>query len=133
MGAVMLALGGWLACPPRAGADDGAIENVGGAARLMGEQRHIRMAAETVRARVSPTRIEVDCVFVFENRGPADTVLVGFPDFSSGDVSGRPMREFRSWVDDVEVKCDTMADADSGADGLPARLRSPGTAPPSAA
>jgi len=106
---VLLLATGVLACgaaPARA--DDGAIENVGGAVRLMKGQGHVRMAREVVRANLSRTRIEVDCVFVMENHGPADTVLVGFPDQSDAGGPGPAMSSFRSWVDGVEVKCDSM-------------------------
>jgi hypothetical protein len=114
----LLAFACRIACASPAQADDGGIENVGGAARLMKDQGHIRMVAETVRARVSQKQIEVDCVFVMENHGPADTVLIGFPDRSDGPDGGyTPMRTFRSWVDGVEMKCDTLTDVDGGADG----------------
>jgi hypothetical protein len=119
--ACMLVLGLAASTLP-ARADDGGIENVGGAARLLTDQGHIRMLAETVRARVSQDSIEVDCVFTFVNHGPADTVLIGFPDRSSGvDVCGDcsdesvmipPMTGFRSWVDGVEVECTLMPDVD---------------------
>jgi hypothetical protein len=61
-------------------ADDGSVETVGGAVRLMKDHGSIRMVSEVVRARVSPEKIEVDCIFVMRNEGSADTVLVGFPD-----------------------------------------------------
>ncbi len=109
--------GAAFALPVRA--DDGGIENVGGAARLMKDQGHIRMVAETVRATVSQQRVEVDCVFTMKNLGPADTVLIGFPDRSSSpDGRVAPMETFRSWVDGVEVECDTLSDVDRG-DGNP--------------
>jgi len=98
-------------------ADDGGIANVGGAATLLKDQGHIRMLSEVVRARVSTKTIEVDCVFVMENHGPADTVLIGFPDRSSGaDANASPMRSFRSWVDGVEVPCETLSDAERTGD-----------------
>ena len=98
-------------------ADDGGIENVGGSARLMKDQGHIHMVAETVRAKVSQDRVEVDCIFTMKNLGPADTVLIGFPDHSSTpDGRVAPMRTFRSWVDGVEAQCDTMGDVDRDAD-----------------
>ena len=113
---------GLAACALPARADDGGIENVGGAARLLTDQGHIRMLAETVRARVSQDSIEVNCEFTFVNHGPADTVLIGFPVRSSGaDVCGdcsdesmtiQPMTGFRSWVDGVEVECTAMPDAE---------------------
>lgn len=71
------------------------------------------MVSETVRARVSRQAIEVDCVFTMKNEGPADTVLVGFPD---GPMDGYGIRSFLSWVDGVAVKYRHEPDAnDSGA------------------
>ena len=43
-----------------------------------------------------------------QNHGPADTVLVGFPDESHTDGQGAAMSSFRSWVDGVEVRCDSV-------------------------
>lgn len=106
MGALCLTL----ALAALAPADDGGIENVGGAARLLADEGHIRMEAETVHAVVSENRVEVDCVFRFHNQGAAETVLVGFPDRSDNFGYSEPMKSFRSWVDGVEVPCDTMAD-----------------------
>lgn len=106
------ALLGCLAVMTPASADDGGMEHIGGTVRLMKDQGQIRMLAETVRARVSPKRLEVDCVFVMENHGPADTVLIGFPDKSGGpDAPYPPMTSFRSWVDGVEVECVALPDA----------------------
>jgi hypothetical protein len=113
----LLALAVSAASPTVAMADDGGIENVGGAVHLLIDEWHIRMTAEIVRARVSAKQVTVDCVFTFENHGPADTVLIGFPDRSDGPDGGyKPMRSFRSWVDGVEVKCDRMGDVDHGPD-----------------
>jgi hypothetical protein len=102
-----------------AAADDGSVGTVGGAVRLMKDQGNIRMVSETVRARISlavdrmfadtTVVVEVDCVFLMKNEGPADTVLVGFPDGAMGPYeSGGEEHEldsFRSWVDGVEVEC----------------------------
>ena len=93
-------------------ADDGSVVSVSGAVRLMKDQGSIRMVTETVRARVSPDSIEVDCVFVLKNEGAGDTVLVGFPDGSGGNE----ILSFRSWVDGAEVKCRHVPDADSTSD-----------------
>lgn len=101
-----------VAYPSLAQADDGGIVNVGGAAHLLRDQGEIRMVAETVTATVGNDRIEVDCVFRFQNLGHADTVLIGFPDRSDDFGYSKPMTSFRSWVDGVEVRCDTMTDAD---------------------
>ena len=93
-----------------AAADDGSVWTVGGSVRLMKEHGSIRMVSETVRARVSKQVIEVDCVFTMKNEGPADTVLVGFPD---GPMDEDRISSFRSWVDGVEVKCRRKPDAES--------------------
>jgi hypothetical protein len=100
-------------------ADDGSVETVGGAVRLMRAHANIRMVSETVKARISfaadsllanrTEMIEVDCVFVMKNEGTADTVLMGFPDGAMGPYQGggeeHELESFRSWVDGVEVKC----------------------------
>lgn len=94
-------------------ADDGGIENVGGTAHLLTDQGHVRMLSESVRARVSRDSISVECDFTFVNTGPADTVLVGFPDRGDGDGGGGgSMTTFRSWVDGTEVPCTLLPDAE---------------------
>ena len=102
--------------PVTAAADDGSVETVGGAVRLMKTQSSVRMVSETVKARVGPDLVQVDCEFVMRNEGPADTVLVGFPDGSMGPYRGGgeeyEIESFRSWVDGVEVKCQRAPDAD---------------------
>lgn len=102
--------------PATAAADDGSVETVGGAVRLMSTPSSIRMVSEIVKARVGPDRVHVDCVFVMKNEGPADTVLIGFPDGSMGPYQGGgeeyEIESFRSWVDGVEVKCQRAPDAD---------------------
>jgi hypothetical protein len=75
------------------------------------------MVSETVRAHVSRERVEVDCVFVLRNEGPADTVLIGFPDGPVEPDDHEPnLASFRSWVDGVEVKCERVVDAGPGAE-----------------
>ena len=95
-------------------ADDGAVEHVGGAVRLLDHPGGVRMVSERVRAHVSRDSVDVDCVFEFVNSGAADTVLMGFPDRSYGDGNGNlpAMATFRSWVDDVEVPCAVAHDAE---------------------
>lgn len=94
---------------PRAVADDGSVETVGGAVRLMKAHSSIRMVSETVKARVTRDFAEVDCVFVMKNEGATDTVLVGFPDGDMGPYRGGgeeyEIEAFRSWVDGVEIQC----------------------------
>lgn len=99
-------------------ADDGGIENVGGAARLLDDQGRVRMVREVVHARVTDDSVDVDCEFEFLNSGPADTVLMGFPDRGDGDADGgAPMTTFRSWVDGVEVPCVLIPDAEHSKPG----------------
>jgi hypothetical protein len=73
---------------PRADADDGSVETVGGAVRLMRAHSSVRMVSETVKARVTRDIAEVDCEFVMRNEGATDTVLVGFPDGDMGPYLG---------------------------------------------
>ncbi len=93
----------------RSRADDGSVETVGGAVRLMKSHSSIRMVSETVKVRVTPSLAEVDCQFVMRNEGPTDTVLVGFPDGDMGPYMGGgeeyEIEGFRSWVDGEEAKC----------------------------
>jgi hypothetical protein len=107
--------------PVTAAGDDGSVSTVGGAVRLMKTRSSVRMVSETVKARVESDLVRVDCEFVMMNDGPADTVLVGFPDGSMGPYGGGgeeyEIESFRSWVDGVEVKCQRAPDAD-GVDAL---------------
>jgi hypothetical protein len=100
----------------RAVADDGSVETVGGAVRLMKPHSSIRMVSETVKARVRPGLAIVDCEFVMRNEGPTDTVLVGFPDGVMGPYMGggeeHEIEGFRSWVDGVEAKCQRVSAAE---------------------
>jgi len=101
----------------RAVADDGSVETVGGAVRLMKPHSSIRMVSETVKVRVTPGLAEVDCEFVMRNEGPTDTVLVGFPDGDMGPYTGGgeeyEIEGFRSWVDGVEAKCQRLPAAEA--------------------
>ncbi len=93
------------AIAPEVRGDDGSVETVGGAVRLMKDHGSVRMVSETVRAHVTADSIIVDCVFVMKNDGPKDTVLVGFPAGSPDADHEAAMDWFRSWVDGVEVAC----------------------------
>lgn len=91
-------------------ADDGGVENVGGAITLMQGHPHVRMLSEKVVARIGVDSVHVDCLFFLKNEGPADSVLIGFPDQSySPDGEIPPNNSFRSWVDDREVVCTPVA------------------------
>jgi hypothetical protein len=97
-------------------ADDGSVETVGGAVRLMKAHSSVRMVSETVKAHITPDLVVVDCEFVMKNEGPTDTVHVGFPDGPMGPYMGGgeeyEIESFRSWVDGAEVKCQRVPDAD---------------------
>src|SRR4051794_11540766 len=64
-------------------ADDASI-SWGGAPRLLKGHRWVEMRSEVVRMTVGERRVHVDCRFVFENRGPACSVRMGFPDNGEG-------------------------------------------------
>lgn len=82
-----------------AAANDAAIEAYGGTIRPMKQHRSIRMLAERVEVDLSPDRVEVNCLFIFKNLGPATTVQMGFPEF--GYNTGNPIgfTRFATWVD----------------------------------
>jgi len=89
-------------------ADDGRIGPHGGVVALIdGEDEQIIMRSARVYVDMTPERATVDCRFVFENAGPATTVLMGFPEEAheeSGPKEGGGLRAFRAWVDGVRVK-----------------------------
>ncbi len=68
------------------GANDSAVQGVGGALSPMKEHPSIRMLAERVSVDLTPERAEVDCSFTFKNTGRATLVRMGFPEWASGDV-----------------------------------------------
>ena len=111
-----MVLGGIAADAITARCDDGSVETVGGAVRLMKTHSSIRMVSETVKARIRPGIVEVDCEFVMKNEGAIDTVLIGFPDGAVGPYMGGgeeyEIEGFRSWVDGEEVVCERLPDAD---------------------
>lgn len=96
-----------LAAPRLCMANDGAVTGVGGSIHLLDGHPSIVLVGEHVHATLDPRDnvIEVECVFVLENRGPADSVLVGFPEIAAGDASSRPFLHFRSFVDAEEATC----------------------------
>ena len=107
-------------CGDSACADDGGMETAGGAVRLMQAHGSVRMVSERVRARVSTDQIDVDCIFVMKNEGPADTVLFGFPDGAIGEAcKENEFLSFRIWVDGVEVKCVLLPDAARDSEDCP--------------
>lgn len=92
------------ACPVRA--DDGVFEGSGGTVSLS-QSRHVRMVAEEVVFDLTnPEVVRVACLFVVVNEGPADTLLLGFPDYwpSEDDVS--QLADGRSAIRDLVVMVD---------------------------
>jgi hypothetical protein len=72
--------------------------------------RDIRMVSETVGVRFLNDTARVSCVFTFRNEGPAQRVVIGFPDEAFGDVPERGLIQwFRSWVGDQEVAVQRVA------------------------
>ena len=62
-------------------ADDGVFRGAGGAVELSSSS-HVRMVAEEVVFDCTdPELAHVSCLFVVVNEGPADTLLIGFPDY----------------------------------------------------
>jgi len=111
-GALAAIIGVTLACcAAPLHADEAYVATAGGAVRLMRSHASVRMVSERVQARVSTELIEVDCTFLMKNEGPADTVLVGFPDGSMGGENCNDLMSFRSWVDGHEVECTRLPDA----------------------
>lgn len=100
---LLLAIGLFFLAISWAGADDGAVSGVGGSLRLMQEHPSIAMTAERVTIELTPSRAEVDCIFYFENHGPATRVRMGFPESGGGDGSSG-FSQFASWVDGRRVK-----------------------------
>lgn len=94
-------------------ADDGAIESVGGSVAPMKEHPTIHLKSEFVHAWIRPDGVDVECVFFLENRGPATTVTMGFPNRSHGaDVTDIvPFRSFASYVDGDSVATAIQRDA----------------------
>jgi hypothetical protein len=98
---------------PPSRADDGAIEAVGGAVSPLIEHATIRLSAEYVHIWFRPDGIQVECIFFLDNNGPATTVTMGFPNFSSGaDVEANvPFSSFASYVDGDSVTVTIVPDA----------------------
>ena len=101
---VILSMMGSLLYPSTLAADDTIMGTSGGTVvAIDGEHDTIRLVAEFVRVCIKPRghTAEVECVFVFHNQGPTDTLLVGFPEFRGRDTRG--FKKFSSFVDGVAV------------------------------
>ncbi|MEP6757329.1 MAG: hypothetical protein ABJA67_17630, partial [Chthonomonadales bacterium] len=60
-------------------ANDGGI-SMGGSPKLLKGHPSVIMQSEIIRLNVKSEYVEVDCNFVFVNRGKKCTVRMGFPD-----------------------------------------------------
>jgi len=86
--------------------NDGVFYGSGGAV-VPSRSTHVRMVAEEVILDMTtPREVHGTCIFVFENTGPTDTLLVGFPDFAPQDESGRPPPDQPSAIRDLLVTVD---------------------------
>lgn len=102
--------------------DTGSVSTAGGAVGILQENPHVRMVSEVVRAKVWEHECEVECLFVLKNEGPADSVLLGFPDGlqyenNNDDPAQIPdtlLSGFRAWVDGVEAACVPMRGLQGG-------------------
>jgi hypothetical protein len=89
-------------------ADDGIFEGSGGTVSLS-QSKHVRMVAEEVVFDLTtPDLIRVSCLFVVVNEGPADTLLLGFPDFWPADDDDSHQADGRSAIRDLVVMVDGL-------------------------
>ena len=87
-------------------ADDGVFKGAGGAV-IPSSSEHVRMAAEEVVLDLTePGVVHGTCLFVITNDGPADTLLVGFPDNSPVPDEYRPAIAGPSTLYDLEIAVD---------------------------
>jgi hypothetical protein len=82
---------------------------------------HIEMAKESVTIDLEKGGGIVKCKFWFVNKGPSDTIYVGFPDVQI-HIAGytEPAKNFKTWVNgqSVEVKRDSILDTSDPSDTL---------------
>jgi hypothetical protein len=105
---------------------DAARLSAGGAVHQMHGGGTVSMESEIVRIRISDHLQKVDCTFNFENKGPACSVRIGFPDFTnmpdvtSEETATHPKPSFltyQCYVDGNESKSELVAsDGDYGGD-----------------
>lgn len=95
-------------------ADDGVFLGTGGSV-TPSQSSSVRMVAEEVDLDISDQFVRGKCTFVFFNDGPAETLLVGFPDHSPGgdDISenkrGRPsIYDLKITIDGQEVATEVL-------------------------
>jgi len=101
-------------------ANDGGIA-FGGSPGLLKGHPSVSMLNEVVRMTIGEEKATADCRFVFQNKGPACSVRMGFPDRGEGESdpdeeNENPMHtppkstflSFRSWVDNAPVKTELI-------------------------
>jgi len=112
---------------PIAHADDGGGWIVtGGALQPMQSHPSVRMVSEIVDVKLGGSRgsigyVYVRCQFEFRNEGPAQDVVMAFPENSSGygDSSATErLKGFKSWVDDKPVQVNYRPSAKNGTFGI---------------
>ncbi|RYG33971.1 hypothetical protein EON81_16830 [bacterium] len=91
--------------------NDGYLESGEGPARLGKSPTTVGMTSEDIRLTVGRNSVRTTCDFVFNNRGPATTVRMGFPnsmDNMEEEDYAKPLKpileRFRTWVDGREVR-----------------------------
>ena len=89
-------------------ADDGVFEGSGGTVSLS-QSQHVRMVAEEVVFDLTtPDVVRVSCLFVVVNEGPADTLLLGFPDYWPAEDDDSQRADGRSVIRDLVVMVDGL-------------------------
>ena len=87
-------------------ADDGVFCGAGGAVELSSSS-HVRMVAEEVVFDCTdPKLAHVSCLFVVVNEGPADTLLIGFPDYWPDTQDDRSVGDGASALRDLLIMVD---------------------------
>jgi len=87
-------------------ADDGVFCGAGGAVELSSSS-HVRMVAEEVVFDCTdPKLAHVSCLFVVVNEGPADTLLIGFPDYWPNTQDDRSIGDGASALRDLLIMVD---------------------------
>ncbi|MCK4777647.1 MAG: DUF4424 family protein, partial [Actinomycetia bacterium] len=89
--------------------DDSFLGGVGGALKPQNSE-DIIMEEETVKIKMTKYGADVECEYIFRNTGPAQTVVMGFPEIrdEEGEMDSSPVENFKAYDKDkplaVEVK-----------------------------
>ncbi len=95
-----------LLAPLGATADDGVFRGEGGAV-VPSQAAHVRMVAEEVILDLTdPEVVHGTCIFVVTNEGPADSLLIGFPDKAPFDEAASPAVPSPAAIYDLTVMVD---------------------------